>query len=1021
MAPSSPPRSDARRPSTSTAPKTSRPSISISDSKADDPKAGEGGVARTQRERVASLVKKYEESAALPSPSAASSSSALLGGSSPRSPILMPVPRGKEREKEAFSPKITSAETASPLLIPGPSSAKASRTSREKDNDIAGESSKAASVSPEVVTERVPMAAKAPQMMKIHNAPTLVNPSVRPVNALGRGHAANLPIELMPSAPSDRAGAGPSKARDEHRGDGSARSPPPTGHDGKERIPSGKRSSEQPLRDGGKNSKGQKDKRGSLPSRWLDDKEDTQAPIPSPPQSGGGTIHAPSGSKRPTSPYYNHTPTTPAPSRRESANPFEDPTVKLPPPNRHAVDSMPGTPLSDAPSRNPLSTIHPSRGTVHFPKPPESDSEDDSIATPSSSFVKPIPAADVFAVDAMPLYLPALERYLSNEELFSEPLFSDPKVLATETERALFDYGNDDGSDDDDDHMTIKPDKKRKSGRKGARMEAAGGQFAIPKPAIRSSRKEKAFQADEGVEEAWNVDAGKEEADADGAKTALLGQPPALVRSETADTNISAGVPSALSSASSPMTRKSMFPPLMLLQDTRLRELKSNAVGPRAPPGGLLGAMPGLGSLLGTIIDFTIGVEGSSFAAGLMSFELFRDFAQIWANNLHFKDSPAVQPDTNFVTHLIFVTLPNILALDFVSVFGKAVVFFLLWMGITACTLYCFYRMTKQYDPNREIEGYDSQPYIFHSPKRGTKVSNILIVFTLTALYIPLTKLSIDALTWQAAWWPVANPYSSTNDTTPVLPPLGDPHLYRDPLDFCWTTTMRKDEFNFAWLIVPLAALCVIFYTIWFPFRMFMVIKDMLPSVSEYNELGRKRSKAEMEVEYYRLMNKDKSPLNFMYNAYRRRWGFCELCDHADLRCQSTKLTLPLLSDKPLYIVFFKFSNTLVISLFTKNNCLFRSKDSTTMLVSQQIVLIVLMAVLLCGYSRCSSLPRLALMSYCVVIHISISPFVDAISNRSELISRVGYVATAIIGLLGECDERLSLESGADLGPLQLR
>ncbi len=491
--------------------------------------------------------------------------------------------------------------------------------------------------------------------------------------------------------------------------------------------------------------------------------------------------------------------------------------------------------------------------------------------------MKAVPAAQVFRRDALPLYLPALDQHLADPELFPKPVFSDPKVLATDIERALYDY--------DEEASTRVGGSAGAGSRKRSQsktMEAAGGQFRIPAAAVRQRRKgagsEK--QSLEGKDEEERLAATDDEDEDKQQKAALLNgakpvRPRAISRATTAPT-MSAGVPSRLSTAASPVTRLEMFPPLMLLRDTHLSELKSNAVGPRAPPGGLLGVLPALGSFLGTIIDFIIGMEGSSFAAGLMNLELFRDFAQIWSNMINSRAASIAPASSSQVTRILFFTIPNLLALDFASVFGRAIIFFLVWLGVTAFALVAFYRMTSSYDPNREVEGYEFQPYIFTTPARGTKVTNILVVFTLTALYIPLTKFSIDILAWQASWWPVPNPYSYDSDTIPDLPPLGPSTIYRDPLDFCWTTTMRKDEFNYAYLLIPSAALSIIFYTLWFPYRMVMVIRQMLPRVPKYNELGHKRSAAEMEKEYYRLVGNDKSPLNFMYNAYRRRLGFCE-------------------------------------------------------------------------------------------------------------------------------------------------
>lgn len=156
-----------------------------------------------------------------------------------------------------------------------------------------------------------------------------------------------------------------------------------------------------------------------------------------------------------------------------------------------------------------------------------------------------------------------------------------------------------------------------------------------------------------------------------------------------------------------------------------------------------------------------------------------------------------------------------------------------------------------------------------------------------------------------------------------------------------------------------MSALTLILYTILFPFLMMKTITNLLPKSNQYDELGQKRSSQMMDVEYMRLLNHDSSPLNFMYNAYRRPWG----------------------NYKPLYILCFKLPNLLVISVFTQQNCLWQKFSTRNLLISQQSVLICLQVVLL-------------------VVHLFVQPFVDAISNRSELVSRLGYVVTSVLGLL---------------------
>ncbi|PWN50271.1 hypothetical protein IE53DRAFT_316116 [Violaceomyces palustris] len=578
----------------------------------------------------------------------------------------------------------------------------------------------------------------------------------------------------------------------------------------------------------------------------------------------------------------------------------------------------------------------------------------------------PVPASQVFSPDAAPLDLPALEEHLNNKVLFAEPFFVEGPSVCTAEEKVLFGY---------EDHESF-PDRKSKRRRKRSKtLEIAGGQFSAPASAFT----EKQSSSIQGRRTSLRrrdtysqlEDEDKDDLESQPATPRVGPNRPTLQLSFSNYTNttgahsnlsaptnsqtVSTGISSTLSTQDHPITRLSMFPPLMLLRDNTLDELKSNAIGPRKPPSGIWGV-----PILGTLLDFFIGIEGSNYAASLIQLELFRDFFQIMAANLHYED-PNVLPEAatySSFRKFFLRTVPSILGFDFVSVFGYSIIFFSTWIIITGLALWRFYKMTKAYDPNRNVEGFENQQWIFSTPSRGTKVLNTALVFILTLLYLPLSKLAVDALVWSSDFWVVDNPYTSGGDN-PILEPLGDAETFRDPLDFCYTTTMRLDSFNWAWLIILLAVATVLVYTLWFPYRMMMTIKDMLPHVSQFNELGLKRSPEEMDMEYQRLVDRDKSPLSFMYNAYRRKWGFY----------------------KPGYILVFKLSNLLIITVLSKNNCLFRGNTTKRMLVIQQIVLIVIMSALL-------------------GIHVFATPFVDKISNRSEMVSRIGYVLTAIIGLL---------------------
>ncbi|SNX85284.1 uncharacterized protein MEPE_03993 [Melanopsichium pennsylvanicum] len=662
----------------------------------------------------------------------------------------------------------------------------------------------------------------------------------------------------------------------------------------------------------------------------------------------------------------------------------------------------------------------------------------------------PVSADDVFRRDAAPIHLPALENYLKNSIMFGEPNFTDSRLVCTEQEKQLFDL---------DGHMMLgapidaaqtpqlptssanrsqitksRISKLRMSSHFG-QLEVAGGQINCPallyissinsdhnsekhKSGLRRRRgvgpsnetadlpkrshtkkskgvmkvnsedadpllarrlidsSEKQLSIDDDVaDDATAIDA-KEERGFNSDDDANLIRRDAVEAHKVASrisarlndskqagarSNLSEppaeGASSKFSTHSNPVTRKEMFPPLMLLKENNLDELKSNAIGPRKPPGGIWAF-----GWLGFIFDMVIGVEGSTFAAGILRLETLRDLFQLMTLQLHFQqyfDSSDPTSTTSEVFKFLLQTLPAILGFDLVSVFGYAIIFFVIWIVITALALWHFRRMTKAHNPNKTVEGFDSQGWIYKSSSRGTRFANTCLVFVLGLLYLPLSKLAVDVLVWSSDFWPVPDPYKGGIDDPIPGPLLGDPDIWRAPLDFCYTTTMRKDAFNWAYIIIPMAVLTIVFYTLWYPYKLMMTIKEMLPRVSPFNELGRKRSEEEMQICYHRLLNRDKSPFNFLYNSYHRSWGYY----------------------KPLYILLFKLTNLLIIGVLAKDNCFFRSFRTRTMLVVQQSTLIVVMSSLL-------------------AVHLTIQPFVDKNGNRSELVSRIGYVLTATIGLL---------------------
>lgn len=414
-----------------------------------------------------------------------------------------------------------------------------------------------------------------------------------------------------------------------------------------------------------------------------------------------------------------------------------------------------------------------------------------SIASPidKSGGATAFPASKVFAPDALPLHLPDLDDLLQNDTKLRPPIFSRPSTLCSEEEAHLFGYGYRDSAS-------------------ASRLEVAGSQLAVPAESSESDIRRRSLAKQSATSHADNLEAGQCLDEFSLGKTSILPLTDSATstedaKQETSDATFSSatlsmGVASKYSSYSHPVTRTEMFPPLMLLKQNSLDELKSNAVGPRKPPGGFLGALPGIGSIIGTIIDFIIGVEGSSLAAGIFRLQLFIDFVQLMNLNLHYTSWVSTGPT-------MLERIHSVIALDFVTAFGAAIAVLYVLTGVVALLMLAFWRITKKYNPNRTLEGYASQPWLFRFASRSpaqpgsasstralqkstvwSKTGNVLLVMILTILYIPLSKLAMDALVWNINYWPDKD----------RLKPLTSKRLTQVTTQFCYSTSTEASSFN---------------------------------------------------------------------------------------------------------------------------------------------------------------------------------------------------------------------------------
>lgn len=95
-----------------------------------------------------------------------------------------------------------------------------------------------------------------------------------------------------------------------------------------------------------------------------------------------------------------------------------------------------------------------------------------------------------------------------------------------------------------------------------------------------------------------------------------------------------------------------------------------------------------------------------------------------------------------------------------------------------------------------------------------------------------------------------------------------------EALDFCYTTTSlimnpkSNSKFeNLDWtpLILMVSIFNLMIFSIWFPIRLWKMVKVSAPKVDEYTELGKKRKA--IDQEYERLLDVDRGPFIYLYNC----------------------------------------------------------------------------------------------------------------------------------------------------------
>ncbi|KAG7099182.1 hypothetical protein E1B28_001051 [Marasmius oreades] len=393
-----------------------------------------------------------------------------------------------------------------------------------------------------------------------------------------------------------------------------------------------------------------------------------------------------------------------------------------------------------------------------------------------------------------------------------------------------------------------------------------------------------------------------------------------------------------------------MFPPMDRLVESgySVEELEANS---RVAP-----FWRNKKTLLGSAVNVVLGITGSSMLASFYSLQgvvnTVQVFALILSTIVPFKGERL----GDHWRKLLLGTIPNVLALNFASGTMQSLIFLTVFMVTASGLLYRFWKSTRKCDRYTEIEGLQQ------NDKNGKEWKLVTISFLLTLIYLPMSTMAVHVLVWSQDLWPIPNPYTNATSFPPVVPPLGPSHEYRDPLDFCWTTTMKKNEFNFAPIVIILSIVTILFLTIYYPIALRRVIRTSVPKVDRFTELGRPRNPVDMDTEYHRLLARDTNPFAFLYAGFRRDWGTYE----------------------PIYL-FVKLSTLVIVAVIDPDNCFFRSAPRAVIPIVRQVLLLTSTV----GF----------FLAQCFL-----GPFLDPVNNASEWVSRLNYVLTSLLALLVTLD-----------------
>jgi hypothetical protein len=234
-----------------------------------------------------------------------------------------------------------------------------------------------------------------------------------------------------------------------------------------------------------------------------------------------------------------------------------------------------------------------------------------------------------------------------------------------------------------------------------------------------------------------------------------------------------------------------MFPPMDRLAATghSIEDLETNSHIP----------LESEQSFLMSIVNIFISIAGSSAVASYYSLQGVFNTVQIFALLLRTLVPIHATGLGDKWRQLLLGTVPNVLALNFASTTVQSLILLLVFLTISTGLLYYFRRATDRCAELQHLEGLQTA-----EPREYGRLT-IAVTFILTVIYLPVSTMAIHVLVWSSDLWVVPNPYLNATSIPPQLSPLGPSDEWRDPLDFCYTTTMKKNSINWAPILVIVA------------------------------------------------------------------------------------------------------------------------------------------------------------------------------------------------------------------------